>query len=119
MVDSTILVICSYFRMDCYSICKIVVHIPIYYEICYDGRHVYYETTYFQLVFYADITNFKDLSVRYRRGDEVWEQSGLVFNILEQEHVYLFHSNFLLTTLRNAIYMYCYWALEGYICDCD
>jgi hypothetical protein len=84
--------------MDCNSMCKIVVCVPIYYEICDDGRHVDYKTTYFQLVFYTNTTNSKDLSVWYRRGNEVWEQSGLLFNLLKQEPIYLFHSNFLLTT---------------------
>lgn len=79
-------------------ICKIVLRVPIYYEICYDDRYVYYKTTSFQLVLYMNTTNPKYLLVWYRRGDEVWQQSWLVLNILEQEHVYLLQSNFLLTT---------------------
>lgn len=67
MVDSTIVVIYSYF-FDLIlgwtvTLCAKLLCVPIYYEICDDGRHVDNKTTYFQLVFYTNTTNFKDLSV--------------------------------------------------------
>jgi hypothetical protein len=40
------------------SICKIVLRVPIYYEICYDDRYVYYKTICFQLVLYTANLNY-------------------------------------------------------------